>query len=207
MTTDTLVFCTMVYDWYPMGCNNNTILAPIITAQCNDPVIMQQIINYKTQIDIRIKQIVKIVVRPPPHDGGGNGNDTENGNDTNGGNYTEPIFDTCMGGPPGIDGCPPEDGRNETTTLLPIISPPDPCVDNPNAEGCEAPPPPPPPPPIDTDDTDDGDTDTDNSDGGGDSDDSGDNEDSSDDGDGGNEDSGGSSDGGGDSSDDSDSKE
>jgi hypothetical protein len=71
MTTDTLVFCTMVYDWYLMGCNN-TILAPIIAAQCKDPVIMQQIINYKTQINIRLKQIVKIEV-PPPRDGGGNG--------------------------------------------------------------------------------------------------------------------------------------
>ena len=130
MTTDTLVFCTMVYDWYYMGCNNNNaILAPIIAAQCKDPIIIQQVNNYKTQIDIRIKQIVKIKVRPPG-DGGGDGNETGKGNDT------EPIFDTCMGGPPGIDGCPPEDGRNETTSLLPIILPPDPCIENPDAEGC-----------------------------------------------------------------------
>jgi hypothetical protein len=136
MPIDTLVFCTMVYDWYYMGCNNNTILTPIIAAQCKDPVIIQLVNKYKTEIDIRIKQIVKIVV-PPPRDGGGDGNDTGNGNDTNGGNNTMPIFDTCMGGPPGIDGCPPEDGRNETTTILPIISPPiDPCIENPNAEGC-----------------------------------------------------------------------
>jgi hypothetical protein len=148
MPIDTLVFCTMVYDWYYMGCNNNTILTPIIAAQCKDPVIIQLVNKYKTEIDIRIKQIVKIVVQPPPRDGGGggDGNDTGNGNDTNGGNNTMPIFDTCMGGPPGIDGCPPEDGRNETTTILPIISPPiDPCIENPNAEGCE----PTPPPPID----------------------------------------------------------
>lgn len=139
MPIDTLVFCTMVYDWYYMGCNNNTILAPIIAAQCKDPVIIQLVNKYKTEIDIRIKQIVKIVV-PPPRDGGGDGNDTGNGNDTNGGNNTMPIFDTCMGGPPGIDGCPPEDGRNETTTILPIISPPiDPCIENPNAEGCPPP--------------------------------------------------------------------
>jgi hypothetical protein len=65
MTTDTLVFCTMVYDWYLMGCNN-TIIAPIIAAQCKDPVIMQQVNNYKIQIDIRIKQIIKIEVSPPP---------------------------------------------------------------------------------------------------------------------------------------------
>jgi hypothetical protein len=65
MTTDILVFCTMVYDWYLMGCNNNNaIVAPIIAAQCKDPVIIQQVINYKTEIDIRIKQIVKIEV---PH--------------------------------------------------------------------------------------------------------------------------------------------
>jgi hypothetical protein len=64
----------MVYDWYPMGCNNNnTIVASIIAAQCNDPVIIQQVINYKTQIDIRIKQIVKIEVSPPGDRGGGNG--------------------------------------------------------------------------------------------------------------------------------------
>jgi hypothetical protein len=139
MPIDTLVFCTMVYDWYYMGCNNNTILTPIIAAQCKDPVIIQLVNKYKTEIDIRIKQIVKIVV-PPPRDGGGDGNDTGNGNDTNGGNNTMPIFDTCMGGPPGIDGCPPEDGSNETTTLLPIISPPiDPCIENPNAEGCSPP--------------------------------------------------------------------
>src|SRR5829696_6084653 len=136
---DTLVFCTMVYDWYYMGCNNNTILTPIIAAQCKDPIIIQLVNKYKTEIDIRIKQIIKIVV-PPPRDGGGDGNDTGNGNDTNGGNNTMPIFDTCMGGHPGIDGCPPEDGNNETTTLLPIISPPDPCIENPNAEGCPAPP-------------------------------------------------------------------
>jgi hypothetical protein len=74
MTTETLVFCTMVYDWYLMGCNNNNpIVAPIIAAQCNDPVIIQQVINYKTQIDIRIKQIVKIEVSPPGDGGGGNG--------------------------------------------------------------------------------------------------------------------------------------
>ena len=37
MTTDVLVFCTMVYDWYLMSCNNNNaIVAPIIAAQCND---------------------------------------------------------------------------------------------------------------------------------------------------------------------------
>jgi hypothetical protein len=73
MTTDTLVFCTMVYDWYLMGCNNNNaIVAPIIAAQCKDPVIIQQVVNYKTQIDIRIQQIVKIEVSPPG-DGGGNG--------------------------------------------------------------------------------------------------------------------------------------
>jgi hypothetical protein len=138
MPIDTLVFCTMVYDWYYMGCNNNTILTPIIAAQCKDPVIIQLVNKYKTEIDIRIKQIVKIVV-PPLGDGGGDGNDTGNGNDTNGGNNTMPI-DTCMGGPPGIDGCPPEDGRNKTTTLLPIISPPiDPCIENPNAEGCPPP--------------------------------------------------------------------
>jgi hypothetical protein len=136
---DTLVFCTMVYDWYYMGCNNNTILTPIIAAQCKDPVIIQLVNKYRTEIDIRIKQIIKIVV-PPPRDGGGDGNDTGNGNDTNGGNNTMPIFDTCMGGPPGIDGCPPEDGGNETTTILPIISPPiDPCIENPNAEGCPPP--------------------------------------------------------------------
>lgn len=53
MTTDILVFCTMVYDWYLMGCNNNNaIVAPIISAQCKDPFIIQQVINYKTQIDI-----------------------------------------------------------------------------------------------------------------------------------------------------------
>jgi hypothetical protein len=73
MTSDILVFCTMVYDWYLMGCNNNNaIVAPIIAAQCNDPVILQQVIYYKTQIDIRIKQIVKIEVSPRG-DGGGNG--------------------------------------------------------------------------------------------------------------------------------------
>jgi hypothetical protein len=65
MTTDTLVFCTMVYDWYLMGCNN-TIIAPIIAGKCEDPVIMQQVNNYKIQIDIRIKQIIKIEVSPPP---------------------------------------------------------------------------------------------------------------------------------------------
>jgi hypothetical protein len=163
MPIDTLVFCTMVYDWYYMGCNNNTILTPIIAAQCKDPVIIQLVNKYKTEIDIRIKQIVKIVV-PPPRDGGGDGNDTGNGNDTNGGNNTMPIFDTCMGGLPGIDGCPPEDGGNETTNILPIISPPiDPCIENPNAEGCEAALPPPPPPidDEDTGDTEDTDTDTD----------------------------------------------
>jgi hypothetical protein len=75
MTTDILVFCTMVYDWYLMGCNNNNaIVAPIIAAQCNDPVIIQQVINYKTEIDIRIKQIVNIEVSPPGDGGGGNGN-------------------------------------------------------------------------------------------------------------------------------------
>jgi len=68
MTIDTLVFCTMVYDWYPMGCNN-AIIAPIIAAQCNDPIIMQQVNNYKTQIDIRIKEIIVI----PGDGGGGNG--------------------------------------------------------------------------------------------------------------------------------------
>jgi hypothetical protein len=74
MTTDILVFCTMVYDWYLMGCNNNNaIVAPIIAAQCKDPVIIQQVINYKTQIDIRIQQIVKIEVSPPGDGGGGNG--------------------------------------------------------------------------------------------------------------------------------------
>jgi hypothetical protein len=62
----------MVYDWYLIGCNNNAIVAPIIAAQCNDPVIIQQVINYKTQIDIRIQQIVKIELSPPG-DGGGNG--------------------------------------------------------------------------------------------------------------------------------------
>jgi hypothetical protein len=73
MTTDSLVFCTMVYDWYLMGCNNNNaIVAPIIAAQCKDPFIIQQVVNYKTQIDIRIQQIVKIEVSPPG-DGGGNG--------------------------------------------------------------------------------------------------------------------------------------
>jgi hypothetical protein len=139
MPIDTLVFCTMVYDWYYMGCNNNTILTPIIAAQCKDPVIIQLVNKYKTEIDIRIKQIVKIVV-PPPGDGGGNGNDT------NGGNYTGPIADICMGSPPGTNECPPEDGRNEKTSLSPIISPPiDPCIENPAAEGCE----PTPPPPID----------------------------------------------------------
>ena len=84
MPIDTLVFCTMVYDWYYMGCNNNTILTPIIAAQCKDPVIVQLVNNYKTQIDIRIKQIIKIEVPSPP-DGGGNGNDTGNSNDTNSG--------------------------------------------------------------------------------------------------------------------------
>jgi hypothetical protein len=75
MTTDILVFCTMVYDWYLMGCNNNNaIVAPIIAAQCKDPVIIQQVINYKTEIDIRIQQIVKIEVSPPSDGGGGNGN-------------------------------------------------------------------------------------------------------------------------------------
>ena len=63
----------MVYDWYLIGCNNNAIVAPIIAAQCNDPVIIQQVINYKTQIDIRIQQIVKIEVSPPGDGGGGNG--------------------------------------------------------------------------------------------------------------------------------------
>jgi hypothetical protein len=48
MTTDVLVFCTMVYDWYLMGCNNNNaIVAPIIAAQCNDPLIIQQVNNYR----------------------------------------------------------------------------------------------------------------------------------------------------------------
>lgn len=48
MTTDILVFCTMVYDWYLMGCNNNNaIVAPIIAAQCKDPVIIQQVINIR----------------------------------------------------------------------------------------------------------------------------------------------------------------
>ena len=57
-----------------MGCNNNNaIVAPIIAAQCKDPVIIQQVINYKTQIDIRIKQIIKIEVIPPGDGGGGNG--------------------------------------------------------------------------------------------------------------------------------------
>jgi len=210
MPIDTLVFCTMVYDWYYMGCNNNTILTPIIAAQCKDPVIIQLVNKYKTEIDIRIKQIVKIVV-PPPRDGGGDGNDTGNGNDTNRGNYTGPIADICMGGPPGIDGCPPEDGRNETTTILPIISPPidpcienpnaegclpapDPCIENPNAEGCEAPLPlpPPPSPPIDdenTGDTEDTDTDTDTE--------TGDTDTGDDDGDGGGDDGGGDGDDGG----------
>jgi hypothetical protein len=62
MPIDTLVFCTMVYDWYYMGCNN-AIITPIIAAQCRDPIIIQQVNNYKTQIDIRIKQII---VSPPP---------------------------------------------------------------------------------------------------------------------------------------------
>jgi uncharacterized membrane protein YgcG len=62
MTIDTLVFCTMVYDWYYIGCNN-AIITPIIAAQCKDPVVIQQVNNYKTQIDIRIKQII---VPPPP---------------------------------------------------------------------------------------------------------------------------------------------
>jgi uncharacterized membrane protein YgcG len=62
MTIDTLVFCTMVYDWYYIGCNN-AIIAPIIAAQCKDPIIIQQVNNYKTQIDIRIRQII---VPPPP---------------------------------------------------------------------------------------------------------------------------------------------
>jgi len=62
----------MVYDWYLMSCNNS-IIAPIIAAQCNDPVIIQQVNNYKTEIDIRIKQIVKIEVPPPGNGGGGNG--------------------------------------------------------------------------------------------------------------------------------------
>lgn len=48
MPIDTLVFCTMVYDWYYMGCNNNTILTPIIAAQCKDPVIIQLVNKYKT---------------------------------------------------------------------------------------------------------------------------------------------------------------
>jgi len=212
----------MVYDWYYMGCNNNTILTPIIAAQCKDPVIIQLVNKYKTEIDIRIQQIVKIVV--PPRDGGGDGNDTGNGNNT------EPIFDTCMGGLPGIDGCPPGDGRNETTTILPIVSPPidpcienpdaegclpapDPCIENPDAEGCEDPlPPPPPPPPIDDEDTGDtentdtdtdtetGDTDTgdDDGDGGDDGDDGGDGSDDGGDGDNGGGDDGGDSISGGD---------
>jgi hypothetical protein len=72
MTTDTLVLCAMVYDWYLIGCNN-TIIAPIIAAQCKDPVIIQQVNNYKTQIDIRIQQIIKIEIQPSRDGGGGNG--------------------------------------------------------------------------------------------------------------------------------------
>jgi hypothetical protein len=52
MTIDTLVLCTMVYNSYLMGCNNNTTLAPIIAAQCDDPVIMQQVNKYKTDIEV-----------------------------------------------------------------------------------------------------------------------------------------------------------
>ena len=136
MTTDTLVFCTMVYDWYLMGCNN-TVLAPIIAAQCKDPVIMQLIINYKTQIDIRIKQIVKIVVRPP-RDGGGNGNDTGN-NQTGGGgsdNQTSDgsgsIVNQITGGGGGAGGTTSD---NETVTFSPYM--PNTCMGGtPGTDGC-----------------------------------------------------------------------
>jgi hypothetical protein len=111
MTIDTLVFCTMVYDWYYIGCNN-AIIAPIIAVQCKDPIIIQQVNNYKTQIDIRIKQIIV----PPPRDGGGNGNDTDT-NQTNGesGNNNMsvirgPITCAAIGGCDGV--CSPGETEN-----------------------------------------------------------------------------------------------
>lgn len=166
MAIDTLVFCTMVYDWYLIGCNN-TILAPIIVAQCKDPVIIQLVNKYKSQIDIRIRQIVKIVVLPPRDGGGGDDNDTGKGNNSGSGSddnnntmFRIPLFDTCMCGPPGIDGCPPEGGfklpSNDTDFILKksttppptkeelgggndnvtLPIPSDPCIENPSLPKC-----------------------------------------------------------------------
>jgi hypothetical protein len=98
---------------------------------------MQLIINYKTQIDIRIKQIVKIVVRPP-RDGGGNGNDTGN-NQTGGGgsdNQTSDgsgsIVNQITGGGGGAGGTTSD---NETVTFSPYM--PNTCMGGtPGTDGC-----------------------------------------------------------------------
>jgi hypothetical protein len=112
MPIDTLVFCTMVYDWYYMGCNN-AIITPIIAAQCRDPIIIQQVNNYKTQIDIRIKQII---VSPPPPE------------------PCDPNTQSCPPPPPDCEEDPTAEGCS-------IPTPPQPdCEEDPNAEGCTPPP-------------------------------------------------------------------
>jgi len=135
MTIDTLVFCTMVYDWYYIGCNN-AIIAPIIAAQCKDPVIIQQVNNYKTQIDIRIKEII-VPPLPPIND-----NQT-NGNQTTGGDNTTKVPITMLSKGPdnetdfsiGDKGGGAGSDNGDNSSLL-LTTPPDPCVENPSLPEC-----------------------------------------------------------------------
>jgi hypothetical protein len=134
----------MVYDWFLMRCNNALLSTPIIAAQCRDPVIIQQVNKYETEIDIRIKQIVNII--PSGGGGGDGGNGSNSGNDTNktrsGGNKT-PLADPYLGNPtlpectaplpePNPPSCP--DDQQDCETLVPPTTnenpPPEDRLDN-----------------------------------------------------------------------------
>jgi hypothetical protein len=137
----------MVYDWFFMGCNNALLSTPIIAAQCRDPVIIQQVNKYKTEIDIRIKQIVNII-RSGGGGSGGGGNGSNSSNDTNktggggggsgggdgssgGGNKTQLPDDPCLKNPT-LPEC-------IAAAQLPPVQPTpssDPCIENPDLPEC-----------------------------------------------------------------------